>query len=735
MRKKLNVFNTVLFTLIFCFMLGNCEDISFDKSLVKQIEDDTTCTVRFYVGNPIDVPVGTENPYVDVKYKIGQVITADELPDSNDKRFANLNGSWVIKNWKWVTTSAPLPDDIIKDSDGNIISIRPTGVVIELFGNWVHGCTLTLMDGCSGASAGKEFSGVSKEPIKFWSGEEVKIPKPLADVSSSENTVEFDGWYTDAGLMTSFSAYLESDGYYHYPTDSYTTDTTIYAKWKYKYVYFDPANKTGKADDANTGIDRNHPVSTVAEAKKYMMSNDKAEAVKLMSGVTGNYSELNDLTTAAYNYAVLLRDSTFKGFMVSAPINNVPVEIQNVTFDGGYDGTDASKAKNTVINRGIIKLTNVIVKNNYAIDSGVSAVNADNEGYAFYNCEFTNNYSSQSVIKATNAGEFNNTSIHDNTGNGIYFYKGYPQNDHIVKITGCIIKKNKNGYNLHAVGTPGSNPCFGYSTPSGYTTFEISGSTFFENSGCGNGNIYAKDAVRIKVTEDVAFDDSPVNFDYDPDTHTNYPVFLLDSAYPGPKVTGTTNYVKIYSNHYDSNPIVLQNNTSDDIVAAKYTQFTCGHSSSGYGINSDGKIVPIGSISIGIDNPSGFTEIDLGDLAVTQVNLNASGNTVIRFNLNSGVADKLAEWTLTGTSNIAHPIQYMIDSTYGCVQTEYDSGTGKWYADIVIGRKPDDTIPNAFETSDNPYPLTKGLHTLQIYSEAKEANAVVTKKTYNIVVK
>lgn len=725
MRKKLNVFNTVLFTLIFCFMLGNCEDISFDKSLVKQIEDDTTCTVRFYVGNPIDVPVGTENPYVDVKYKIGQVITADELPDSNDKRFANLNGSEVIKNWKWVTTSAPLPDDIIKDSDGNIISIRPTGVVIELFGNWVHGCTLTFMDGLYGSTVGKEFSGVSKEPIKFWSGEEVKIPKPVADVSSSENTVEFDGWYTDAGLTNSFSsASLEPDGYYHYPTDSYTTNTTLYAKWKYRYVYVDPRNA---ADNSKTGIDSTKPLKTIAEAKKYLVNalGDASDppAVKLMSGIatSGTYAypdafvDLKDLTTTTYNYAILSRYPGFKGAFFH---NTENTTIENITIDGGKIA-DCLPIFSTIIST--TELKNVVVQNNYTSSDYPSVISDSSAHLTIEDCKFINNKTTASgmngsVIRTSANATFKNTEIKGNDGNGIAVIvtndNGYP-----MLIENCTISGNT-GYGIIAEGGDFSN----------YKTLNITVKDSSKITDNTEGNVKlinkTKD-VNLIVYSGVIFDSSKYI------ELTNGATIQIAEDLT---VTSPATYIaKIYSNDYGNNPTVLTG--SGTLVADNYTKFACAHS--GYGINSDGKIVPIGSISIGIDNPSGFTEIDLGDLAVTQVNLNATGDTVIRFNLNSGVADKLASWGIPGTDpeETAHPIQYVIDSTYGCVQTEYDSGTGKWYADIVIGRKPDDTIPNAFETSDNPYPLTKGLHTLQIYSEAKEANAVVTKKTYNIVVK
>lgn len=727
MRKKLNVFNTVLFTLIFCFMLGNCEDISFDKSLVKQIEDDTTFTIQF-CGGPVSSPDDWSN-MIFLKYKIGSTITAADLPNTNtNSEMASWKPGYVIKSWKVQYNSV---SNITLESE-SVSSIVLNGNDVTLYPEWTVARTLTLMDGCSGASAGKEFSGVSKEPIKFWSGEEVKIPKPVADVSSSENTVEFDGWYTDAGLTTSFSAYLESDGYYHYPTDSYTTDTTLYAKWKYRYVYFDPANKTGKADNANTGIDRNHPVSTVAEAKKYMQSNDKAEAVKMMSGISSNFSDLSDLTTSTYNNAVYLRDSTFKNALVGINDNFSPINIENVTFDGGYDGSEASKAEAPVFSGGKLTLDTVVVRNNYNKQSNFSAVNAYGTGNSLNNCEFFNNHSLGSVIKISNESTLTNTTIHDNTGNGVNYNKSTTGGEYKFTIDKCTIVNNT-GYNLYFTGEDKGI----YTTP-GTGKIEIKDS-IIKNQGAGSnlGNMYAINKKRIYIASDVIFDTAPVRFDYVSADNSCYPAFVLNGSFPGPKIDGTTNNVVIYSEHYTDNPIVIEDETGGTLLASSYSLFTCGHSSSGYGINSDGKIVPVGSISITINNPSGFTEIDPGNLETDQVYLESSGKTKIRFNLNSDVASKLVEWGLESDSSVLkHPIQYVIDDVYGCVQVKRDS-YGVDYAEIVLTdiNGGSGVVPNDFGTPLGNS-LSKGLHSLQIYSEAADSSTtVIKKKNYTIIVK
>ena len=130
MRKKLNVFNTVLFTLIFCFMLGNCEDISFDKSLVKQIEDDTTFTIQF-CGGPVSSPEWSNMVFL--KYKIGSTITAADLPNTNtNSEMASWKPGYVIKSWKVQYNSV---SNITLDSE-SVSSIVLNGNDVTLYPEW-----------------------------------------------------------------------------------------------------------------------------------------------------------------------------------------------------------------------------------------------------------------------------------------------------------------------------------------------------------------------------------------------------------------------------------------------------------------------------------------------------------------------------------------------------------------------------------------------------------------------
>lgn len=708
MRKKLNVFNTVLFTLIFCFMLGNCEDISFDKSLVKQIEDDTTFTIQF-CGGPLSSPEWSNMVFL--KYKIGSTITAADLPNTNtNSEMASWKPGYVIKSWKVQYNSV---SNITLESE-SVSSIVLNGNDVTLYPEWTIARTLTLMDGCSGASAGKEFSGNYSGTIKFWTGENVKLPKTEAVFVSGQNEVEFDGWYKDANLSTPAGLTFDSEGNYFWQTDASTDNTTLYAKWKYKYVYVDPQNSA--STDDNSGIDSTKPLKTIAEAKKYLANalGDASDppAIKLMSVVKeDDFGSLSSITTSPCRNAVLTRWSGYKGSLIE--VSSSDLTLESTTLDGGSE-TSITSVEPAIWSTKNLTLKNLTIKNfnniSMEIGEGMSAVycsgSVNISGCTFENLSSRKTSYDGSALYLEGGGFISNTSINVKKGNGI----ACTSSSNAVTELKDVTINNDTGYSIYAASDVKVHK---------------------ESTGSYIKNVDVRNNKKMSIGDGVTFDSSgAINL------QAGASVDILNNL----TLTSPATYIaKIQSSAYTSNPIVLTG--TGTLVADNFDKFICAHD--GYGINSDGKIVPIGSISIGIDNPSGFTEIDLGDLAVTQVNRVENGQTTLRFYLNNSVADKLASWGIPGTDpeETAHPIQYMIDSAYGCVKAEYDSGTGKWYADIVIsirGVADDGKIPNIFQEDHdawNSLDCTKGLHTLQIYSEAKEANAVVTKKTYNIVVK
>lgn len=129
-------------------------------------------------------------------------------------------------------------------------------------------CNISYADWKGGQSGAKAFSGdESTLPPTYTCGEECKIPVPVVSSTNTESSAEFEGWYTDAGCSEVNRLGKNSSGEYVIP-DTFTGDITLYAKWKYNWIYVDP--QSDNALDTNTGIGKNCPVKTIEEAFQYI---------------------------------------------------------------------------------------------------------------------------------------------------------------------------------------------------------------------------------------------------------------------------------------------------------------------------------------------------------------------------------------------------------------------------------------------------------------------------------
>lgn len=180
---------------------------------------------------------------------------------------------------------------------------------------------------------GKTFSGsMTSLPRVYETGTKLYIPSSVSGVSSAENTVEFEGWYTDeAGTVP-----LASDGSGYYIDVTTMGDVSLYAKWKAKYIYVDPQSSFDGNDD-NNGFSSSCPLRTIAEARKYLSQGAVLDSpvVKVLSEIAGSddFTQLDGLTTSANKNAILQRASNKTGeamFNVAGSYS-----LSNITIDGG----------------------------------------------------------------------------------------------------------------------------------------------------------------------------------------------------------------------------------------------------------------------------------------------------------------------------------------------------------------------------------------------------------------
>lgn len=129
-------------------------------------------------------------------------------------------------------------------------------------------CNISYADWKGGQTQAKAFSGdESTLPSTYICGQECVIPVPVVSSSNDESSAEFEGWYTDASCEGGYKLNKNSSDQYVIPGTS-TGDITLYAKWKYNWIYVDP--QSDSAFDTNTGIGKNCPVKTISEAFQYI---------------------------------------------------------------------------------------------------------------------------------------------------------------------------------------------------------------------------------------------------------------------------------------------------------------------------------------------------------------------------------------------------------------------------------------------------------------------------------
>ena len=208
---------------------------------------------------------------------------------------------------------------------------------------------------------GKTFSGsMTSLPHVYETGTKLYIPSPVSGISSAENTVEFAGWYTDeAGTVP-----LDSDGSGYYIDVTTMGDVSLYAKWKAKYIYVDPAN----GNDDNDSFTSSTALKTIAKAKTYLQEASlDSPAIKVLSTISDStdLTDLDNLSTASYNDAILQKASQLAGALLE--INSgISCTLSNITIDGG---SSSSSAPAIVVDGGDLTLGPGAVIQNFNISN------------------------------------------------------------------------------------------------------------------------------------------------------------------------------------------------------------------------------------------------------------------------------------------------------------------------------------------------------------------------------
>lgn len=217
-------------------------------------------------------------------------------------------------------------------------------------------CNISYADWKGGQSGAKAFSGdESTLPSTYICGQECVIPVPVVSSTNDGSSAEFEGWYTDAGCSVDKRLGINSSGDYVIP-DTSTGDITLYAKWKYNWIYVDP--QSDSAFDTNTGIGKNCPVKTIAEAYQYIKHGDcQIRAMSTISdlddrkwlvNITGDYNCILKKVNTDPNEPLIEVDFTgdfrFNNLSIEDSISTYVIKVNGgnlvvngLTFNDGSD--------------------------------------------------------------------------------------------------------------------------------------------------------------------------------------------------------------------------------------------------------------------------------------------------------------------------------------------------------------------------------------------------------------
>lgn len=713
MSKRKSIFS-IIFSLIFSLFLVNCDVFSFNGDLQSQIIKDTTFTIIFHAYNY--GPDYDESKVLVKHYSLKDTITSDEFPTGYDSEIENWKPDYLIRGWSLMAGVSDHYITTIPGSGGqnyvkeiDVASLTKSDdfgtYTIELYPDWFRARIITLYD-----ERGKPYSGDTANRIMTETGVDCPIPLPSTAVyDTSDNNVVFDSWYTDSACSVALSQDSNGD-YYFSDSDATHLDISLYAKWKYQYVFVDPQDASGNSSDDNTGMDSSKPVKTITEAKKYLKTGHSStpRAIKLMSTINGNadVSALTGLTTTTYNNAILLRNRGFDGAMINIDSCSTSVSITNLIIDGGanWGGTMTNptartntgiKAKYPVIygataSTGDLTLDNVIIQNNdnESTDTATSASCISiKKPLDCTSCKFIYNssyifpgdkrYSSaiNCWTTSTSLSYFDSTEIKYNKGNGLY-----------VGSTANLVDT--------VIGDNSLSDVFVALT----TDVEIGGDTKINK-------VY----LESKYTAGAERAESAF-------------IYIAGSL-----PDTSTIVAQITSDNCAHKPIVLKAPIGTTRVSTYLNCFTC--TTDGYvikltsGGSMDPGYIDVQSIGFGIDVdiPVNYTEVSPGDLAT--VNVYRSEGKII-FHVDNAAYDAITTWS--GQK----PIQYMINDKYGCVPIQ--GSAGNYYAEIIING----AIPSDFEGNytEPAYTVPLGLNDLQIFSTAADETTVIIKKNYKIIV-
>ena len=718
------IFNVLI--IIFCACLFSCDTL-WNGDLKERLVAETQTKIHFYSNKEEDLQSGEKLYMTERSYRIGNTISAKDMPGYDDSEIVKWTSGYRLGGWKyyrWTSSKEEIADSSL------ITSMTVTADEVDLYAVWFAKYVVVYNYMTTDAAIYDDKSEVRYgEPGTMTDVNPPVIPgfenpvfsnATIADDGTTEITVTYDRKHITVLLDTSggtvsdganTGSNINVSGLYGsafdkdiitvtppsglifvgwspalpdtFPAED-TTYTAVYKGQEFAVDYYDyNFGGTGKTFSGSmTSLPRVYetgtklyipsPVSGVSSAENTVefagWYTDEAGTVPLASDGRGYYI---DVTTMG---DVSLYAKWKAKYIYVDPTDSFNADDSNNGFSSATPLRTIAEAKKylsqgAVLDSPIVKVLSEISDNNDLTE--LNGLTTDAYGNAIL--QRASNKTGNSLLRINGV-----LSLSDITIDGGL---GYSAEDTPVVVSnggeltlgpGAVIQN----FNIS------NNSVKGLIDLSYGGSLSLNGADIKGNSIASGYSVYHSDSTSI------------LNMSGATQIDVSTPVYL-DS---GCKITVTgelTNdsVAKVYSTVYTSSPQVLDDNTGGTLLQTNYNKFISAHDD--YTIANDGRLYPAAGLEIDFSNPD-IKVYALGSLVNYTGSVNLSGsNSTVEFAVNDGIYDYITEPDVTGQKVIYVSVRDDSGNLKFINKVNVDGSTKKATLDLIHSDSGSSDITNS----------------------------------------
>ena len=713
------IFNVLI--IIFCACLFSCDTL-WNGDLKERLSLETQTKIHFYSNKEEDLQSGEKLYMTERSYRIGNTISAKDMPGYDDSEIVKWTFGYRLGGWKyyrWTSSKEEIADSSL------ITSMTVTADEVDLYAVWFAKYVVVYNYMTTDAAIYDDKSEVRYgEPGTMTDVNPPVIPgfenpvfsnATIADDGTTEITVTYDrknitvlldtsggtvsdGANTGSNINVSglYGSAFDKDiitvtppsglifvGWSPALPDTFpaedTTYTAVYKGQEFAVDYYDyNFGRTGKTFSGSmTSLPRVYetgtklyipsPVSGISSAENTVdfagWYKDETGTVPLDSDGSGYYI---DVTTMG---DVSLYAKWKAKYIYVDPTNG---NDDNDSFTSSTSLKTIAKAK-TYLQEA--SLDSPAIKVLSTISNSSDLTDLDNLSTASYNDAILQKASQLAgALLEINSGI--SCTLSEITIDGSNSSSSAPaivvDGGDLTLGPGAVIQN----FNIS------NNSVKGLIDLSYGGSLSLNGADIKGNSIASGYSVYHSDSTSI------------LNMSGATQIDVSTPVYL-DS---GCKITVTgelTNdsVAKVYSTAYTSSPQVLDDNTGGTLLKTNYNKFISAHDD--YTIANDGRLYPAAGLEIDFSNPD-IKVYELGSLVNYTGSVNLSGsNSTVEFAVNDGIYDYITEPDVTGQKVIYVSIKDDSGNLKFINKVNVDGSTKKATLDLIHSDSGSSDITNS----------------------------------------